>query len=123
MLWLGIGEGQKIAIVFMGSWIYILLYTIESTKRVDPLLIRAARNLGAGDLQVMLHVILPGALPGIVAALQAIERPPRPEHRLLGEVVGQGGVAGFRQRRRPHEAEVPLVEPVKSFVVHHAPNL
>jgi taurine transport system permease protein len=70
MLWLGIGEGQKIAIVFMGSWIYILLYTIESTKRVDPLLIRAARNLGAGDLDVMLHVILPGALPGIIAGLK-----------------------------------------------------
>ena len=70
MLWLGIGESQKIAIVFMGSWIYILLYTIESTKRVDPLLIRAARNLGASDLHVMLHVILPGALPGIIAGLK-----------------------------------------------------
>jgi taurine transport system permease protein len=70
MLWLGIGEGQKIAIVFMGSWIYILLYTIESTKRVDPLLIRAARNLGASDLDVMVHVILPGALPGIIAGLK-----------------------------------------------------
>jgi taurine transport system permease protein len=70
MLWLGIGESQKIAIVFMGSWIYILLYTIESTKRVDPLLIRAARNLGAGDLSVMTHVILPGALPGILAGLK-----------------------------------------------------
>ncbi|GEP53342.1 ABC transporter permease [Reyranella soli] len=70
MLWLGIGEAQKVAIVFMGSWIYILLYTVESTKRVDPLLIRAARSLGANDLDVMLHVILPGALPGIIAGLK-----------------------------------------------------
>ena len=70
MLWLGIGEEQKIAIVFMGSWIYILLYTVESTKRVDPLLIRAARNLGAGDIAVMREVVLPGALPGIIAGLK-----------------------------------------------------
>jgi taurine transport system permease protein len=70
ILWLGIGEGQKTAIVFMGSWIYILLYTLESTKRVDPLLIRAARNLGASDLAVMREVILPGALPGILAGLK-----------------------------------------------------
>jgi taurine transport system permease protein len=70
MLWLGIGESQKIMIVFMGSWIYILLYTIESTKRVDPLLIRAARNLGANDVAVMTQVILPGALPGILAGLK-----------------------------------------------------
>jgi len=70
MLWLGIGESQKIAIVFMGSWIYILLYTVESTKRVDPLLIRAARNLGAGDVALMREVILPGALPGIISGLK-----------------------------------------------------
>ncbi|MSO65992.1 MAG: ABC transporter permease [Alphaproteobacteria bacterium] len=70
ILWLGIGESQKIAIVFMGSWLYILLATIESTKRVDPMLIRAARNLGASDLAIMHEVILPGALPGILAGLK-----------------------------------------------------
>lgn len=70
ILWLGIGEAQKIAIVFMGSWVYILLYTVESTKRVDPILIRAARNLGAGDFTVMREVVLPGALPGIISGLK-----------------------------------------------------
>jgi taurine transport system permease protein len=70
ILWLGIGEMQKVAIVFMGSWIYILLYTFESTRRVDPLLLRAARNLGASDLAVMREVILPGALPGILSGLK-----------------------------------------------------
>ena len=70
ILWLGIGEGQKTAIVFLGSWIYILLSTVESTKRVDPILVRAARNLGASDLAVMREVILPGALPGIITGLK-----------------------------------------------------
>jgi len=70
MLWRGIGESQKTAIVFMGSWIYILLYPVESTKRVDPLLVRAARNLGASDIAVMREVIFPGALPGIITGLQ-----------------------------------------------------
>jgi taurine transport system permease protein len=70
ILWLGIGEAQKVAIVFMGSWIYILLYTVESTRRVDPLLLRAARNLGASDIAVMREVILPGSLPGIIAGLK-----------------------------------------------------
>ena len=70
ILWLGIGELQKVAIVFMGSWIYILLYTVESTRRVDPLLLRAARNLGASDIAVMREVILAGALPGIITGLK-----------------------------------------------------
>ena len=70
MLWLGIGKSQKVAIVFMGSWLYILLATLEATKQVDPLLIRAARNLGANDLAIMREVILPGALPGILSGLK-----------------------------------------------------
>jgi taurine transport system permease protein len=70
ILWLGIGEQQKIAIVFLGSWIYILFYTLASVQRVDPVLIRAARNLGAGDIAVMVQVILPAALPGIIAGLK-----------------------------------------------------
>jgi taurine transport system permease protein len=70
ILWLGIGESQKVAIVFLGSWIYILISTVESTRRVDPLLIRVARNLGASDLDVMREVILPGALPGILTGLK-----------------------------------------------------
>ena len=70
ILWLGIGEMQKVAIVFMGSWIYILLYTFESTRRIDPVLLRAARNLGAKDIAIMREVILPGALPGIISGLK-----------------------------------------------------
>jgi taurine transport system permease protein len=70
ILWLGIGEAQKVAIVFMGSWVYILLYTLESTKRVDPMTIRAARNLGASDFVLMREVVFPGALPGILAGLK-----------------------------------------------------
>lgn len=69
ILWLGIGEGQKVAIVFMGTWIYVLIYTYESTRRVDPLLIRAARNLGANSFQIM-RVVMMAALPGIISGLK-----------------------------------------------------
>ena len=70
ILWLGIGEQQKVAIVFLGSWVYILVYTLAAVQRVDPLLVRAARNLGAKDLAVMTRVILPAALPGIISGLK-----------------------------------------------------
>ena len=32
ILWLGIGEQQKVAIVFLGSWIYMLIYTLASVR-------------------------------------------------------------------------------------------
>jgi len=72
MLWLGIDEQQKYAIVFMGCFASILVYTIDATMRVDPVLRRAARNLGASDFQVIRYVILPGALPDILSGLKVV---------------------------------------------------
>src|SRR5207248_10681017 len=65
ILWFGIGEEQKYAIVFMGTFASALLYVMESTRRVDPLLIKAAQNLGATRLDVLREVILPGSLSEI----------------------------------------------------------
>ncbi|MBC2715253.1 MAG: ABC transporter permease [Desulfobacteraceae bacterium] len=72
MLWLGIDEQQKYAIVFMGCFASILVYTTDATMRVDPVLRRAARNLGASDFQVLRYVILPGALPDLLSGLKVV---------------------------------------------------
>ena len=72
MLWLGIGEEQKYAIVFMGSFASVLVYTIDATLWVDQTLIAAAQNLGANRLQVIRHVVLPGALPDILSGLKVV---------------------------------------------------
>jgi taurine transport system permease protein len=72
MLWLGIDEQQKYAIVFMGSFASVLVYTTDATLRVDQTLIAAARNLGASRLQVIRHVVLPGALPNILSGLKVV---------------------------------------------------
>ncbi len=72
MLWLGIDEQQKYAIVFMGSFASVLVYTIDATMRVDTTLSLAARNLGASRLQVLRFVVLPGALPNILSGLKVV---------------------------------------------------
>ena len=54
----------------MGTFASALLYVMESTRRVDPLLIKAAQNLGATRLDVLREVILPGSLPGIISGLK-----------------------------------------------------
>lgn len=72
LLWLGISETQKYSIVFMGSFAPSLLYVIEATKNVDPVYIRAAKNLGASQLAIMKEIILPGALPQIIAGLKVM---------------------------------------------------
>jgi len=72
MLWLGIDEQQKYAIVFMGCFASVLVYTTDATMRVDPTLTLAARNLGASRFQVLRHVVLPGALPTILSGLKVV---------------------------------------------------
>ncbi|MEN8175714.1 MAG: ABC transporter permease [Pseudomonadota bacterium] len=72
MLWLGIDEQQKYAIVFMGSFASVLVYTTDATMRVDNTLVLAARNLGASRFQVLRHVVLPGALPNILSGLKVV---------------------------------------------------
>jgi taurine transport system permease protein len=53
LLWFGITETQKYSIVFMGTFAPALVYVIEATRNIDPLLIRAAQQPGrqpmAGD--------------------------------------------------------------------------
>ena len=72
MIWLGAGELQKLAIVFMGTFAAALIYTIEATVKVDPDLIKAARNLGVNDRQLLWKVLLPAALPNIVSGLKVV---------------------------------------------------
>jgi taurine transport system permease protein len=72
LLWFGINETQKYSIVFMGSFVPALLYVMEATRSIDPLLIRAARNLGAQRWQVMREVLLPGCLPQIISGMKII---------------------------------------------------
>jgi taurine transport system permease protein len=72
LLWLGITETQKYSIVFMGSFAPSLLYVIEATRNVDPILIKAAQNLGARRKDLIKEVILPGALPQIIAGLKVM---------------------------------------------------
>jgi taurine transport system permease protein len=56
----------------MGSFVPALLYVMEATRSIDPLLVRAARNLGANRWQVMREVLLPGCLPQIISGMKII---------------------------------------------------
>lgn len=67
ILLLGIGEESKVAITFYSSVFFLLVNTISGVKSVDPLLIKAARSMGTSDFDLFRKVILPAAIPSIVA--------------------------------------------------------
>lgn len=70
ILFLGIGETSKIAlIVYSCSW-PILLNTISGVQNVDPLLIKSARTMGVTPLQLFVKVILPASVPTIFVGIR-----------------------------------------------------
>ncbi len=65
ILWFGIGLESKLFVIVMATFFPILLNTITGVKNTDPLMIRAARSLGAGDIRLLLTVSIPSAAPFI----------------------------------------------------------
>jgi len=70
LLFFGIGELSKVAIIFWGVQWAILLSTISGVKNVDPLLIKSAISMGATRLTLFFKVILPAAFPTIFVGIR-----------------------------------------------------
>lgn len=70
ILWFGIGETPKIALVAFGAIFPIYLTLFAGIRGVDPKLVEAARTLGLSRAGLIRHVILPGALPSFLVGLR-----------------------------------------------------
>jgi NitT/TauT family transport system permease protein len=69
-LWFGTGIGGPVLIIFMGAFPPVLINTYRGAKFVDRKYIEAARMLGASALRTITQVLLPAAVPSIVAGLR-----------------------------------------------------
>src|SRR5258706_13480147 len=72
ILWAGIGELQKLLVIFIGSFFQIVLMvavTVGSTRRD---LVEAAYTLGADARGVVRRVLLPNSAPAIAETLRLV---------------------------------------------------
>jgi NitT/TauT family transport system permease protein len=70
ILWLGIGETSKIAVIGLGVFFPLAINVYTGVKNVDPLLIRVALSLGSGRLSIIRKVVWPAILPLVFAGLR-----------------------------------------------------
>ncbi|XAH24071.1 ABC transporter permease [Xylophilus sp. GW821-FHT01B05] len=70
ILFLGIGETSKVAIIFWASFWPVLLNTIGGVKQVDRLLVNSALSMGASRGFVFFKVVLPAALPSVFTGVR-----------------------------------------------------
>jgi NitT/TauT family transport system permease protein len=70
MLWIGIDEPSKIAIIFIGTFFQMVLMMAEDVRRVPLAQIEGAQTLGASRGEIIQLVLLPSAKPALVDTMR-----------------------------------------------------
>ena len=70
IIWLGIDEGQKISVVFLGVFFPLTLMIADASSTLSQDIVHSAYTLGASSMQVFFRVLIPASTPAIVDALR-----------------------------------------------------
>ncbi|SFV06508.1 ABC transporter permease [Pseudoduganella namucuonensis] len=72
MLWVGIDESAKVAVVVVGAFCQMVLLIADDIARVPDAPIEAAKTMGATDGEVVQHVLIPAARPAMLDTLRSM---------------------------------------------------
>ncbi|MFD4031905.1 ABC transporter permease [Streptomyces sp. NPDC058637] len=70
MVWFGINETAKILLIAVATTFPMYVSTSSGVRNTDPKLVEAMRSFGMSRLAVVREVVLPGALPSLLAGLR-----------------------------------------------------
>lgn len=95
ILWLGLGESEKIMVIFFGTFFQQTLMVMDVTKNIPRDLVEVSYTLGAKKLKVFSKVIIPASLPGIIDTLR-ITFGWAWTYLVVAEIVGASSGLGYR---------------------------
>jgi NitT/TauT family transport system permease protein len=84
IIWFGIGIWSKVAVVFLGAVIPIVISALSGVKTNETRFLAMARSFSASRVKVFASIILPGTVPFIFTGLKYAAG-----RALLGVVVGE----------------------------------
>jgi sulfonate transport system permease protein len=70
IVWMGIGEMPKIALIAMGVMFPLYVNTVAGIRSVDRRFLEAAKTLRLTTRQRLRHVVIPGAIPQALVGLR-----------------------------------------------------
>jgi sulfonate transport system permease protein len=70
ILWLGIGEAMKVALIATSVFIPVYINTHAALRGIDLRYVELARTVGLGPAEFLRRVAIPGALPGFFTGLR-----------------------------------------------------
>jgi NitT/TauT family transport system permease protein len=94
IVWFGIEEGEKIAFLFLGVFVYLLPVVVQAIRAVPQEYVDTAYTLGASRWQVIRTILLPAALPEIVESFRVMNAIAW-TYVILAEAVNPGTSLGY----------------------------
>lgn len=70
ILWMGIGEGSKVFLIFLGGFFAILLNTLDGIRYTDAKLLEVAKVMETPKIKYIFKVVIPAAFPSIFTGLR-----------------------------------------------------
>ena len=84
VVWFGIGFEARLFLVFFWSMVAISANTAQGVSHARPDLVEVARSFRADRVQMARHVLIPGAVPIVVARLRI-----GAERAIVGVIIGE----------------------------------
>ncbi|WP_019630159.1 ABC transporter permease [Actinomadura atramentaria] len=108
VVWFGIGETSKIALIFFGVLPIVTVATLGALDAVPEPLLHASRSLGASPLRTMLHVRLRAAVPGVITGMR-IAMGGAWTSIIAAEMIAATGGVGFLILQAGNYLQTPLI--------------
>lgn len=70
IMWFGIGEFPKVLLVFIGTFVPLVINTAAGISMVDKINVDVGKVFGGSNLQILRQIIIPTALPSIFAGIR-----------------------------------------------------
>lgn len=70
ILWFGIGESSKMAVIILAAFFPIFLNTLEGIRQCDVKLLEVGRIFGLTAREKFVRIIVPAALPSVVLGMR-----------------------------------------------------
>jgi len=108
VVWFGIGEASKIALIFFGVLPVVTIATLGALDAVPAELSHASRSLGASSFHTMLHVRLRAAVPGVITGMR-IAMGGAWTSIIAAEMIAATGGVGFLILQAGNYLQTPLI--------------
>lgn len=70
IMWFGIGETAKVIIVFIGTFVPLVINTSTGIRMVDDINIQVGKMFGGTNMKILMELVVPTAFPSIFAGIR-----------------------------------------------------